>query len=470
MRDQPATLRAGVARADITPPPGTQLAGDIGAPRHAREILDPLFARVILFEAGERRLCLIAVDVTLITEGCTTAIRQAAKERCGLEPEAVMVHATQTHSAPCLGHVMLDEDFDGVPPEMEWLRGGDPKYDDLAVARINEAVQQAHDNLQPATIGAGSGIEGRLAFNRRAVTREGKVFMPHSPWENNPLGPTDLLYMEGPMDPEVGVLAVRAADGNLLSVLVNYTCHPVHVFPKPVVSADWPGAVCVALEETYPACISLVINGACGNINPWPPFDPDYNFNGDHIAMGNTLAAMVRKVVDTLQFSDSGVLDYRVRRVPLQIREADAAQREADAKLLSEYSAPPWNDEAHTRISWEWMMAASRASISLLKQRDGVINYEIQVLRVGDTAFVGLPGEPFVEGQLRLKALSPVRYTYVAHCTTQYVGYLATPEAFPHGGHEVNSTYWAKVEPDALGTVVESAAGVLRDVFDLTKA
>lgn len=467
MHTQPTPLRAGVALADITPPPGTQLAGDIGAPRPTREVLDPLYARVIVFESGGRKLCIVVLDVTLLTEQCTAAIRRAAQEQCGLEPEAVMVQATQTHSAPCLGHVMLDEDFDGVPSEMEWVRGGDPKYDTFAIERINIAVKQAYDNLQPVSIGVGSGIEGRMAFNRRAVSREGKVFMPHSSaWENNPLGPTNLLYMEGPMDPEVGVLAVRGADGSLLSVLVNYTCHPVHVLPRNVASADWPGALCDSLAETFPQCMPILINGACGNINPWPPFDPEYKLCGDHIAMGNTVADMVRKVVDTLQFSDDGMLDYRVQRVPLQIREADAAQQEADKKLLSEYSSPPWSDEEHTRILFDWMLAASRTSISLLKKRDGVINYEIQVLRIGDSAWVGLPGEPFVEGQLKLKSMSPVRHTYVAHCTTQYVGYLATPEAFPHGGHEVNSTYWAKVQPDALDTVIDTAVGVLGEVFE----
>jgi hypothetical protein len=349
---------------------------------------------------------------------------------------------------------------------MEWVRGGDPKYDAFAIERIAAGIREANDKLQPASIGVGSGIEGRMAFNRRAVTREGKVFMPHSPWENNPLGPTDLLYMEGPMDPEVGVLAVRGQDGNLLSILVNYTCHPVHVFPKPVVSADWPGALCDSLAESYPGCIPLLINGACGNINPWPPFDPEYKFNGDHIAMGNALADMTRKVIDTLEFSDSGIIDWRVQHVPLQLREPDAAQREADAKLLAEHPTPLWADEERTRIHFDWMFAASRTSISLFKKRDGVLNYEIQVLRIGDTAFVGLPGEPFVEGQLKLKALSPIRHTYVAHCTTQYVGYLAIPEAFPHCGHEVNSTFWAKVESDALDTVIDSAAEILHEVFD----
>lgn len=62
------------------------------------------------------------------------------------------------------------------------------------------------------------------------------------------------------------------------------------------------------------------------------------------------------------------------------------------------------------------------------------LEYEIQVFRIGDTAFVSLPGEPFVEGQTRIKLASPARSTYVVHCTTQYVAYIPTAEAYPRGG------------------------------------
>jgi neutral ceramidase len=104
-------------------------------------------------------------------------------------------------------------------------------------------------------------------------------------------------------------------------------------------------------------------------------------------------------------------------------------------------------------------------SVHLMRRREPELAYEIQVLRIGDTAIVGLPGEPFVEGQLAIKIESPAYPTYVAHCTTQYVGYLPTREAFQRGGHEVNLSYWAKVGPEALDLVVENAVGLIKEVF-----
>ena len=100
-----------------------------------------------------------------------------------------------------------------------------------------------------------------------------------------------------------------------------------------------------------------------------------------------------------------------------------------------------------------------------MRERDASLDYEIQALRVGDLAIVGLPGEPFVEGQLAIKLGSPAAFTYMAHCAEQYAGYLPTKEALARGGHEVNTRYWAKLVPEALEMVVEGATGVLGELF-----
>ena len=97
-----------------------------------------------------------------------------------------------------------------------------------------------------------------------------------------------------------------------------------------------------------------------------------------------------------------------------------------------------------------------------MRRRSSVMEYEIQVFRIGNAAFVSLPGEPFVEGQLAIKIASPAYPTYVVHCTTQYVAYLPTREAYPRGGHEV---FFCKVQPGSLETAVDAAVDLLRKVF-----
>ncbi|RKU34353.1 hypothetical protein C6496_20225, partial [Candidatus Poribacteria bacterium] len=201
-------LHAGASQIDITPQTDIHLAGAVGSFRPAQYVYDPLYARALVLKNGEKKICFVSLDLTIITEEWTAKIRQAVAEECGLASEAVMVHVTQTHSAPSLGHFMFDESFQGTPPEMEWLRGGDPRYFDFAFERIVEAIKRADSSLRPVQLRVGSGVEGRVAFNRRAIMNDDRVRMPGSKWQD-PLGPSYIRYMEGPIDPEVGVMCFQ---------------------------------------------------------------------------------------------------------------------------------------------------------------------------------------------------------------------------------------------------------------------
>jgi hypothetical protein len=270
--------------------------------------------------------------------------------------------------------------------------------------------------------------------------------------------------MEGPTDPEVGVMCLQADSMQMVAMLLHHTCHPVNVFPRPVVSADWPGAWSNAMRAAFgDHCVPLILNGCCGNINPWDPFDPDYA--PDHGRMGNVLAETTLKVIETLSCEEDDTLDYGIRRVKLPIRDVEPELLAHSKRILDEYPEPRWSEQNPRRVDGEWMKAASILSVHLLKQRRPELDYEIQAFRVGKAAFVGLPGEPFVEGQLQIKMGSPTYPTYIAHCVSHYVGYLPTRDTSRRGGHEVETRFWAKLEPDALDIVVSKAVELLHDVF-----
>jgi neutral ceramidase len=456
-------LHAGAAMVDITPQAGTHLAGSVGEHRPAKLVAEPTFARVLILESAGRKLCLVALDVTIVTAPYTARIREAA-QRLGFESDAVMVHATQTHSAPPIGKFMVDDDFPELPPEFEWLTGGEDEYANWALQRIAEALSEADANLQPVEIAAGSGIEGRMAFNRRAVKHDGTIGMPGPRNWIEPLGPTWIRYIEGPIDPELGVVCLRGANLGMAAMLLHYTCHPVHVFPRPIVSPDWPGAWAEEMRRTHGRqCVPLVLNGCCGNINPWPPYDPDYV--EDHRRMGRVLAETSAPVIESLQFSPEAELDWRVRHLQIPIREVPADDLKWAQEYLDHNPVPPWEDESAGKVARDWTRASGLVSVELCRKRQGDIDYEVQVLRLGEIAIVGLPGEPFVEGQLRIKLASPARFTYVAHCTTEYVGYIPTSEALTRGGHEGTTSYWAKLAPEALDMIVSASVKLLDDLF-----
>ena len=457
-------LRAGHGRIDITPPLGMHLAGSVGEHRPAEGVLDPLWARALVVEADGTRTCLLTLDVTIVTAEYTRRIRQAARDRFGLAPDAVMVHATQTHSAPPIGWFMLDPDFPAVPDDLEWLRGGEKAYSDWAAGRAIDAIGQAVSSLVPVSLAYGSGIEARWAHNRRAVDRKGRVGMPGPSWTGGSRGPTWIRYIEGPIDPELGVICLQDEADGRRTFIASYSCHPVHVFPRKLVSADWPGALATRLEELAGSpSMALVINGACGNINPWNPFDPGYE--PDHVRMGLALAERAWAIAGELQPRKDAKVGHHLGHVALVLREPSAEELAWARGVLDSHQLPTDPGGPATALHPEWAAAASLLSVELARQRGATLDYEVQVLRLGDAAIVGLPGEPFVEGGLAIKLASPAEETYIAHCTTEYVGYVPTREAFARGGHEVVTRYWAKLQPDSLERVVEAACAGLREVF-----
>ncbi|MBO3841449.1 MAG: hypothetical protein FGF48_03415 [Candidatus Brockarchaeota archaeon] len=463
MRD--GMLRIGAAQVDITPKAGIQLAGNVGVHRPAQVVSDPLFSKALVLECERRKACFITLDLCIATKQYCDEIRRVAAEKFGFDFQGVMVHSLQIHSAPSLGHFMLSEDFEGIPLESDWLRGGDERYNQFAVKRILESIRLANEALEPVQVGVGSGVEGRMAFNRRAVKRDGTVMMPWF-WDprNRPLGFTEILYLEGPMDPELGIMCFRTDTMRFPAMIVNYTCHPVVVYGKDdhgrVVSADWPGALAEELRKTYGADCVLVFNGACGNINPWNPFDPDYR--SDHLLMGRTLAETAKRVVEKMVFREEAVLDWKSKVLKIPVRKVDDRALEEARRILENHPEPVWIDAEHTRVDGKWYDAALLWSMHLIRQREPELGYEVQVFRIGDAAFVSLPGEPFVEGGLRIKMASPAGSTYIVHCTNQYVGYIPTMEAFKRGGHEVK---WSRLVPEALDLIVEAAINLLNEVF-----
>jgi hypothetical protein len=465
-----AGLVAGAAAVDITPPPGTHLAGDgMGQHRPAGAVLDPLYAKALVLGCGETRVALVVLDLLAVTRPWTERIRAGAA-RLGFAAEAVIVHATQNHSSPSLGRMMLDEDFPlALTPATEHLSGAEEAYCQRAVDGALAALQQACSRLRPATLGHGTGSEGRLAHNRRGIRKDGTIAMP---WffsrQQQPLGPTSLRCLEGPMDPEVGLAALRGDDGTPLALLLHYSCHPVHAFAAPglrtAVTADWPGAWAAGLSGLLgTTCPALVLNGCCGNLNPWPPYEADYQ--PDHRRMGAQLAELARHIYGGVQCRPVTTLAWRHRVVELDYRTVPPARLAEVERILAADPQPRFRPDG--QVAGDWFLAASTRSIALSQRREPRFPYQIQAVRVGDLAIVSLPGEPFVEGQLALKLRSPAPLTLVAHMCTQYVGYLPTREAATRGGHEANPecTFWAKFAPDSLDRVVDAAAGLLAELF-----
>ncbi|PYV75125.1 MAG: hypothetical protein DMG97_07005 [Acidobacteria bacterium] len=94
-----ASLKAAVGKVDITPPPGIRLWGYSDRKSPATGTLDPLYARVLVLEAGGQSLALISVDLgRSFGPASLDRLRHAARN----DVSFLIVAATHTHSGPVL--------------------------------------------------------------------------------------------------------------------------------------------------------------------------------------------------------------------------------------------------------------------------------------------------------------------------------------------------------------------------------
>src|SRR5438477_9324164 len=92
-------LRAGVAKADVTPPAGEHMWGYAERQTPAQGTLDPLYARVLVLEAADERLAWVDLDLGRpFGPESIREIREAAGNSSRIS--CLLVQATHTHSGP----------------------------------------------------------------------------------------------------------------------------------------------------------------------------------------------------------------------------------------------------------------------------------------------------------------------------------------------------------------------------------
>jgi len=96
------------------------------------------------------------------------------------------------------------------------------------------------------------------------------------------------------------------------------------------------------------------------------------------------------------------------------------------------------------------------------------VTTEMQAIVMDDIAFLGLPGEVFVEIAMNIIAASPFRHTFVIGYANRSVGYLPTRQAFEEGGYEIETAHrWYGFPPFTphIQEIVEDAAvGLLKSL------
>ncbi|KPK79276.1 MAG: hypothetical protein AMJ81_13485, partial [Phycisphaerae bacterium SM23_33] len=299
---------------------------------------------------------------------------------------------------------------------------------------------QALAGLQLAEIGFGRAFEFDVPHNRRVVMRDGTV-RTHGNFSD-----PQALCFEGPIDPEVAVLAARPAGGGpLLGMLVNFACHPTHHGPDGALSAGYPGVL--AREMKSPGCpVTMFLQGAAGNIHTADPARGGADRTMEEV--GKMLADDAAAALEKMEFTGRVRLGCRSRTVQLPFRQPTDEQVKGAARGAQRFVDPNIYDQQIPEIV-ERM------------RRQGTQPAEVQMLTVNDVALVSIPGELFVEHGLRIKQQSWPRQVLVVECANGTVGYIPTQEAFQRGGYETTFGPPSQLAPQAGDLLVDAAVELI---------
>jgi neutral ceramidase len=399
------SVRAGAAQRVITPALGCGLAGYFHE-RIARSVRDDLYCHALVLESGGARLALISCDLVALDADMVVTIKAAIQAETGITPDRVLVHCTHTHTGPVVvgtgAGLPLDATYVGALPG-------------LVAATVAQAVAGRFDAL----LFPGRREEDHVGSNRLGRCRDGsEVF-----------GKAGVLGPAGPIDPEVLALGVRDLSGRLRAAVVNYAMHPdvIGGGSADFLSADWPGEVGRALAAVYgPDVVTVFLNGTCGDLNhgQWDPTRIPTGGPAKAVQMGRTLAGAAMAAIETAEPLETARIGAagRTLDIPYYTRDAAFLAEAAAARAKPQSARQGW-EQALVLMDDHWDHDGETAHLPL------------QVLRLGDVLFVGLPGEVFVKWGLEIKHWSPARYTFVAELANGWFGYIPTTDQAHRGAY-----------------------------------
>ena len=381
-----ATIKAGCARVDITPPAKVWLSGYSSRNKPSEGISDKLYAKALVLDDGQNKIAIVSTDLLWVPLETANEIREIVKKKIGIPESNVLICATHTHFGPKVEKIR--KDWPDTPASKV-----DKSYVQILTKKIADSILTAAKNTKPAKLGVVKGEISEIVYNRRTKKPDGTVAMTFR------LPPADPNLVFGPIDTEVGILRVEDTNGSLLGTIVNYACHPVcgatdnHEFYS--ISADYPGYTARVVEQMEGG-ICLFALGTAGNMNP-------VRIQGENhrSRIGKALGGEVLRRLQFVSTSDDIALKALKKKVTLPLKKDLPAERIKD----------PNNPEE-------------------------ILTTEIQVLRIADIYILGLPGEVLVEVGLEIKKKAGIENLFIISLSNDACGYVCHSQAYDEGGYE----------------------------------
>jgi len=403
--------------------------------RIARSVKSDLYAKALVLEANGKRLAIVANDLVVVTPEIVQGTRKLIAERCGIEPEAVMICATHTHTSAEVRY-RKSHPYDA-----------DPEYNADLVKRIARAVERACHAMFDAKLYVGKTEAAGLSRNRSVRLQNGRDIVCYSDPPKGTGHDDEIVGYAGPVDPSVQTLCVEDSQGRVRAMAVNFAAHPNKGRKADYYWAQWPGEAAAGIAEKYGKdVVTLVLQGAAGDISCAETQEKVGRAIGDAAIRGNEPA---NRAVER------NFLDKRLNLLGIPYaRRADLGEVIGYFRRLKELTV---GEKRRLKSLYKYY--------DVWEHDNQLADVPVQCLRVGDTAIVGLPVEPFAAIGLEIKKRSPARRTFVVGYANDKIGYMPTVDQANRCGYGETPCETRHLAADAAEIVVEAAVQSLHDLW-----
>lgn len=356
----------------------------------ATGVHDPISARALALQQGEQRFVLLALDLLCVAP---TIRDDLLHELADLNlDQGLLICASHSHGAP-----------ENIHKNGEVLPQAFGRYNDFwyqwLLQRMERAVREAMDKLQPVQVGATVVPLPGMSRNRRGELGSGLV------------------------DPDATVVRVADSEDKTLALVVDFAAHGTFIDSSDFeVSGDWPGAMARALEEAVPGAVVLFCQGATGDVSPVKDI-PGTNYERAEaygLAVAEKLAPAAKAPV----------------KPEAELRCATLKQ------ALPPLCFSPAFLES-TAEEYPMDVTQGAALLSLLLPTEAAFT----AARVGDILFASLPGEAVTTLGLDFKEAARERgyaFPIPVGYANNYAGYLVSPDDYDKGGYETGTSFYGR--------------------------
>ena len=429
-------MKAGFAKVNVNPPPGTRMMGfgarDRGPGSEA--IRDDIFTRALYLSHAEEQAVILSFDMCFIGREDADRFKGVIGRQLDLTPRQILLNASHSHSGPASGYWAYG---DYLPPEHLYLR-------ELETAVV-EAVTTARERADAVTVWAGMG-HSAVPMNRRRPMADGRFEMRPNP--------------EGITCDALPVCLLKDARTRPVACVFSASAHP-SIVGDTTISAEYPGVAAGCIDAYLGADCSIFLQGCGGDAKTSVAGQVRDTFRSDWEVVENVGRMLGQEVIGVLE---TGMREFEPA-LHSALTETSWPLQPADHREFEQWAARliPGAPPREQGIYELW----GARQLELLERRGNLpttASVLIQGMQLGrDLRLIAIEGEPVAEHGLHVLSFYDRGITFPLGYSNGEALYLPATRQLPEGGYEVESYpeygYPSPLAPGMEDTVTRTLEG-----------